>query len=492
MRSIKLLVTSSAILTTLLILVCTKDITSPNPNIPPTTTIANIPVEGDTIFALVKLQWDGGDDDGYVIGYEWKYQTTYSSTGQSVSTEWKFTPETSLTIAFNSSDSLGNRQEFQIRAIDNNKTADPTPEMKTFYTTQTVAPEVTIITPAAHSEYFIAEEITDWYYGIPLVFSGYDEDGDIVEFGWSVDGGEFNWTADTSLYITPDHFNTPLNGQHTIKVIARDNTNIVSLEGFAVTVNLVKATFEKDILIIDETIEREFPPSAAATDAQVDSFYAAIFGVPDPDDVWDYEYYYLRGKPLPPLSKLGQYKMVIWHADNRPTTEPHKLADHVDYFKGYMNIGGDFIMSGWRILKSFAWDRAFPTTFEDTSFVAEYLHILAADETPYYLGDCIGALGIFGDFSDIEVDAEKLQGNPFRGKLVQINTIQRAGGFTDILYRYRNEAGSTFPTFAGQSIGLLYTGTVFDAVILGFPIYFIKSEHAEIMADEMLRMLGYR
>lgn len=471
---------------------CSKDITTPHPNLPPTTTIANIPVEGDTIFALVKLQWDGGDDDGYVIGYEWKYTTTYSSTGESVATAWEFTPETSLTIAFNSSDSIGNKQEFQIRAIDDNKVADPTPEMKTFYTTQTVAPEVQIIVPAANSEYFIAEEVTDWYYGIPLKFTGHDEDGEIEQYGWSVDGGDLSWTTDTSLYIPPDYFQTPLDGEHVIHVTARDNTNILSITDYSVRVSLVKATFEKDILIIDETIEREFPPSSAATDAQVDSFYSAIFGVDDPDDVWDYEYHYLRDAPLPPLSKLGQYKMVIWHADNRPTSEPHKLADHVDYFKQYMNIGGDFIMSGWRILKSFAWDKPFPTAFEDTSFVAEYLHILQADETPYYLGDCTGALGVFGNFSNVEVDANRLQGNPFRGKLVQINTISQAGGFTDILYRYQNAAGSTFAQYAGQSIGLLYTGTTFDAVILGFPIYFMKSEHAEIMADEMLQMLGYR
>lgn len=473
----------------------TKDITQPNENMPPTTTLANIPVDGDTVFALARIEWDGGDDDGYIIGYEWKYTTTYLSSGEQVELDWQFTEETSLTIAFNSGDPTGNQQEFQVRSIDNSEVADPTPAVKTFFTLPTAAPEIDIVTPTDELDFFALQQVTDWFLGIPLTYTGNDLDefGQITEWGWSVDGNEYHWTTDTTLYIDPADIPAPFYGAHEIGVIARDNTNILSEEA-KVTINLIQPTFEKDILIIDETVEEFFPPSARTTDAHVDSFYAELFGVPNiEEDHWDYEYHELRGNPLPSLEKIGQYKMILWHADNQPSGgAPHKLALHEDLFKNYMSIGGDFFMSGWRILKSFAWGKAFPTDFEEDSFVGEYLHILRANESPVYLGDFVGGYGIYEGFTDIYADSSKLEGYPYNNMMVQVNTIEIAGGFTDILYRYIAPPDSPFRDYAGQPVGLLYSGTVFDAVILGFPVYFLRHQDAVTMTDKILQLLSYR
>lgn len=469
---------------------CTdNDLTTPASNLPPETEIANIPIDGDTLFALVDLSWDGGDQDGYILGYEWKYTTTLLSSGEVIDHEWIFTEETSLTISFNSSDTVGNEQVFQVRAIDNFKVSDPDPAVKTLFTLPTIEPELHIIHPRDSSYYFIQENVTDWYYGIPLVFSASDDDGEIVSFEWSVDGGVFNETTDTTLFILPSAFSQPLEGSHEIRVIAYDNTNIASTVRVH-QVNLVQPTFEKDILIIDETLESALPASGRISDAKMDSLYAANFRVTDPDDQWDYEYHYLRGDPLPPLSKLGQYKMVVWHADNQPNG-PHFLGNHSEYFRNYMNVGGDFVMSGWRVLKSFAWGIPFPATFPDTSFTAEYLHIIEADETPVFLGDFMGANAAYPGFSDVEIDPDKLQGNPYVGKLVRVNTIRSAAGFTDILFRYVGPQDSYIREYADATVGLLYTGTTFNAVVLGFPMYFLYDEDANQLADEILEVLGY-
>jgi hypothetical protein len=72
-----------------------------------------------------------------------------------------------------------------------------------------------------------------------------------------------------------------------------------------------------------------------------------------------------------------------------------------------------------------------------------------------------------------------------------VNIIVETAGFTEVLYRYRAPQGSKL-TYIGQPCGLRYIGTSFNAVILGFPLYFVKEEDAKIMADEILRKLGYR
>ena len=149
------------------------------------------------------MQWDGGDDDGYVKGYEWKYTTTYASSGTEVDNDWEFTTETQLEIAFNSADSIGNYQVFQVRAVDDKNAVDPTPATKIFYTRQTVPPSIVIRKPYADGEFLVKQEVSDWFWGVPLLFSGTDEDGIILEYGISVDGEEYFWTEDTSLFLLP-------------------------------------------------------------------------------------------------------------------------------------------------------------------------------------------------------------------------------------------------------------------------------------------------
>lgn len=474
---------------------CQKDLSSPNANQAPTTTIYNKPAQGDTVFALATLAWDGGDDDGYIKGFQYRYTTYYSWDLQnsvfedSVAQDWEFIDSTQKTLAFNSARDL-NLQKFQVRAVDNNDEVDPTPAEKIFFTTQTIPPQVEILVPANKSESFALNQTTDWWQGIELSFEGSDDDGEILEYGYSIDGQEWKWITDTTLFIKPDEFKQPLNGEHIIYVNAKDNTFIKNQNPDSVKINLVVPSFDKDILVIDETDEESFPKSVSTTDAAVDSFYADLFGT-DPDSSWDYLWYAERAVDnLPSYEYLGQFKTIIWHADNRPTSGPHALANHIDYIKNYMNVGGNFVMSGWRILKSFAWDSEFPVTFGDSSFVKQYLHIEQADETPYWPGDFSGADGMKG-FSDVEVDSAKLATFPFEGKLSVVNVVLRRSGFTDILYKYRNEQSSDLLEFRGKTCGLLYTGTSFNAIILGFPMYFIKEEDTRVMAEEILRVINY-
>lgn len=459
------------------------DTDPPSPNEPPNTTLANIPVEGDTLFALVTLHWDGEDSDGFVEAYEYRYITHYLFQGDSAVTDWERTDLTSLTVAFNSSDDL-NEQIFQVRAIDDRGAADPTPAERRFFTRKTIFPETEIVSPRDESEFFYQDQTTDWWLGVPLTFTANDVDGEVIEYGWAVNDDEWIWTTDTTLFIGPQFFGGP--GEHTIRVTARDNTNLLDPDPATVTVHLIRPQFDRDILIIDETLEEEFPLQLATTDDEVDAFYADVFGT---DDSWDY-----ATNGFPPKDLLGRYRLVVWHADNNfaVARNAHKLPEHEQEIADYLNVGGDLIMSGWRMLKSFAPAEDFPKTFQQGTFVNDYLHIQSADETDITVpGDFIGATGVGDAFSDVAIDSSKLGGIfPYAGWLSQVNVIPQRSGFTDIIYSYKSRGD--LPLFRGTAVGLRYYGTTFNAVVLGFPIYFLKQEDARTLADEVLTSMGYR
>ena len=456
----------------------------PSKDEPPTTTIANVPVNGDTLFALVTLHWDGGDNDGFVQSYQYRYTTEDMNTGDTTSTSWQDTKETSLTISFNSPHKL-NKQTFEVRAVDNKGVASKTPAKKIFYTKQTHPPKVQIATPQNNHEYFYMSSTSDWYQGIHLTYSGSDADGSIVQYGWAVDNGDWHWTSDTTVYITPQEFES--SGKHIVRLIGKDNTDLLSVNPDTVHIDLIKPKFDKKILIIDETKESAFPNNVNATDKDVDQFYSDIFGT---QNQWDFQ-----AKGMPPRDVIGQYKLIIWHADNpySQASDAHKLGQHTAEIEDYLNVGGNFVMSGWRILNSFAPGAPFPRTFKPGTFVHDYLHIAEANESPVTVpGDFAGAYGI-GNFHDAAVDTNKLNNSfPYEGYLSQINTIPKRGAFTKIIYSYHAKPNSQLPDFRGQTVGIQYFGTSFNAVVLGFPIYFLKKQDAQVVANDILNNMGFK
>jgi len=479
----------------------------PNPNLPPNTTIANIPVEGDTLFALVTLYWDGGDDDGYIEGYKYRYITEgLDSVGsdsfqivETITQPWELTTETSLTISFNSAYPL-NRQIFQVSAVDNDGVVDPTPAERVFYTKMTYYPKTYILAPEDNQNLFYLTETTDWWSGISLIFTGSDQDGEIVEYGYSIDEevDDINWiwTNDTSLYITPDMFRQPLEGKHTIRVTARDNTNLVDPEGSKVTIRLIEPKFDRDILIIDETDENGgFRYNFKFTDEEIDEFYADIFNSYTKNltiSTWDF----VQNDTLPSLDTLAHYKAVFWYADGY--LKPNVLPDYTDYLEDYMNIGGNLILSGWRILTAFQWSGGPEFTFGEGSFIHDYLHINQFQETGRKPNeyDFIGLYGNGSEFSDLRVDSLKLAQTGdrtyLRGKLSHINAITEKGVFTQTLYTYRSSDNNGNPTeWEGVPCVIRYYGTSFNTVVVGLPIFFLKQEDARVMMREILTNLGF-
>ena len=247
-----------------------------------------------------------------------------------------------------------------MRAVDNDGNPDPTPAVKVLYTLRTVAPITRILSPANNGSVLVSTTVTDWWQGVPVVFKATDPTNlaQIVEYAWAVDDGPWTSQKDTSVFITPDKFKAPLNGRHKVKVISRNNTNLIDPVGDSISITLIIPPFNKGVLIIDETDEFNNPfITLGITDSVTDAFYAQVF---PGSTSWDF-----KTKGMPPREVMAEYKLVVWHADDVPASRPHKISEpaNIEVFTDYLKVGGKFLMSGWRILKSFAYYNNFPFTF---------------------------------------------------------------------------------------------------------------------------------
>lgn len=460
------------------------------PNNPPNTTITNIPVDNDTLYALVTLMWDGEDNDGYIVSYQYKY-TTYplgDSFGDSLVHDWQQTEENKLTIAFTSPD-LINRQHFQVRAVDNSGNIDPTPAKKLFYTNRTTPPTTKIISPRTGTEYFATEQTNYWWPGVVVKISGEDKDGHIIEYAWSADGSDWHWISakDSVVTITPQDFSQPLTGEHTIKVISKDDTYLIDPVGASITVELVEPTFEKDILILDDT--REDVSLRNVSDDTVDAFYLEIFSQNNNYIVDERD---MKTRSFPSLKILGRYKMVIWHGDDSKIpfyiTNPRAMEG----IKNYLHVGGDLILCGTKIWDPWLPDAdpilglPHPLIFESENFVHDYLHVNMG-ELSNFEGTFIGAVGV-GEFSNVEIDPTKMNPNyPQFGKPHLVQVVVEKGPFTREICTFQGND----PYAEGLPCAIRYYGDAYDIAFIGFPLWSLKIEDARIFASQLLKNMGY-
>lgn len=489
----KLLTFSVVTFTLLWIAGCVEllDTQSENENIPPNTTLANIPVENDTLFALIKLSWDGEDNDGFVVAYDYRY-TTYPLFGtDSIHHDWIRTEASGLTIAFSSPDSL-NRQEFKVRAVDNSGNVDPTPASRTLFTIQTIPPKTEILGPRDGEEFFAVPQVSVWFPGITVRFSGDDKDGSVVAYAWSVDGGEFHWVdaKDTVVVIKPNDFAEPLDGEHTIKVISKDDTELIDPVGDDISIDLVVPSFERDILILDDTREQGDLALRNVPDDTVDAFYEDIFGWNNNYDI-DERNMLTRGFPSKRI--LGRYRLAIWHSDDGKNSFFTNNESAIQSIISYLNVGGDLIIGGKGIIDPW-YPPADPITglghpiiMEQNSFSTEYLHLIET-ELSGLEGNFTGATGVARGFPDIEIDPSKINPNfPHNGLGNLVVTAVLKGGFTRDLMVYQ---GSD-PFNQGLPCAIRYFGDVYDLAFIGFPLYMIKKDDARVFASALLKNMGY-
>ena len=495
-----------------------------NPNEAPNTTLANIPTNGATLYALVNLNWDGEDYDGYIDHYQHRYTTEYlvesagegdyyftatDTSGQTITTWWTIdstmvqpwltTSSTALTVAFNSLSNL-NHQLFEVRAVDNSGNIDPSPASIEFFTNQTLFPETEITYPKDNAEFLAKPEVDDWYRGIPLRYKANDPDGNITEYAWRVDGGPWNWTTDTSVMITPDLWAEPLEEEHIITVISRDDTYLIDPVGDSVEIEIYVPTFEKDILILDGTVENESLPffDGAITDEMTDSAYYEIFGGNRGDLLVDDRDFGRRRYPN--FKTIRKYKMLVWIKDHFATV-PY-FAEESENMRAYLHAGGKIVMVGNNIMQSFMDDSyylmapcdpciTYPCKFGKGGwnwFMNEILHVNFGFVASL-LGNYNHAEGI-NNYSGIEIhpDTAKVKNIwPYYNKLSNIDVILEPGGFTMPIFKLHSDDHYVDQ----EACGVRYFGSGFDVIYLGFPIWHMNGNDAKALGEKILEDMGF-
>ena len=411
-----------------------------NKNNAPSTTLANVPKDYDTVNALVTLNWDGHDDDGYVVAFQYRYTTypVHGLTPDSIVHDWVNVEGHSATISFSSPEDV-NRQIFSVRSIDNSGNTDPAGATRVFYTRRTSVPTTKIISPITGTEFYFSTKTSYWFSGIVVAVSGKDQDGFIVEYGWSVDGGSVHWVEakDSVITIAPTEFAQPYTGTHSIKVMSKDNTLLIDSTGASITVALVQPTFQKDILILDDT--REDVSLRNVPDARVDSFYLAIYSY---NNHYTIDQRDMLTRAFPSRKILGDYKLVIWHHDD--SKAPFYLGNDVAIrtIEDYLHVGGNLILSGVRL-----WEHWLPPAdpilglphpipFAEGTFVHDFLHVNEGDQSSFQ-GSFTGATGLEGFSECLRIDSTKMNPDfPQYGKPHLVGVVYEKGPFTKEILKF--------------------------------------------------------
>ncbi len=447
-----------------------------SPNLAPETSLANVPVANtpeNPYLAVLTLSWDGGDSDGYVVGYEYKWTTHHLIQGDSLVNDWQFITKAESTFAFESSDSV-NLQAFLVRARDNDGAVDPTPASLSFYTARVMAPETYILAPDSGSTLFILSTETDSWRGIVFSYSGDDPDGDVAAYSWQIDERDWSdWTDINAVTLVKGDFPEPVVGPHTFKVRARDNTLVEDPTPAEIQFYLVEPSFAKNLLVVDETKDGT-GSTENPTDEEVDDFYAAALGGHSYDS-WDY-----ASEGPPPVELLGEYRLVLWHSDD---SSPD-LAEDPSSLAAYLDIGGKLIMGGKKILRTMAGNTS--GAFVQGDFAMDYLHIKEFDHeggTMWVGGDGTGDW----EWATVRPDTAKLRSNR-RGNLNEVDAFDPSTVFAHpiLLFNHFREDS----TYHSRPCALFYDGTTYDAAYFGFPLYYTQADQTRDLLDDLIRRMG--
>lgn len=462
-----------------------ENLSAPHPNIPPDTKLANVPLNDpngeNPLFALITLNWIGSDGDGYVTAF--KYRWSYVEHGVTKYRDWITIPaidstgrpvpgSNSRSFVFESQQEL-NPHLFEIAAIDDAGEADPTPASKWLWTSHALPPETQFKSvPDSHATVFMIDHVTDTWRGIKFVFNGTDEDGEVVDFSWKVDDGDWSeWQLSAEAIVLAKHLSPPLNGRHVFYVKARDNTNIDDQTPASWPFQVLIPTWTRQMLIIDNTRDGT-GTIGSPTDVQVDSFYSSIIRQTNRTD---FDHWDVKKQPYPRRQDLADYRIILWHSDfyivdlqSRPN------AAFMETIQDYLNVGGRLIMSGWKftLLSS--------TEAPVDSFIYQYAHVQFTMEATSNK-DFIGAIGMAG-YPDVAIDGTKLI--PIWNGAIDRVLLVTPRGFAEPIYQFNSPNGAS--SFQGRTVAVRYLGITYQVVFLGYPLYFLNRDDARAVIDRVM------
>ncbi|MEJ2536743.1 MAG: M20/M25/M40 family metallo-hydrolase [Calditrichia bacterium] len=256
-------------------------------------------------------------------------------------------------------------------------------------------------------------------------------------------------------------------------VSAVDSSSNESLKSDEVRSRVV--SLNDGILIVDETADGSgaiFQP----TDAEVDSFYAAVL------ENFSFSQYDILQEGDIKLADIGAYSTVVWHGDD--FSDLGLPATRQEMFKNYLDFGGNLLITSFLPSESFAGNTSYPASFSPGEFIYDYLKISNVNFSP--AARFIGAYPAVTGYDSIYVDTSKTSAT-LNYHLPKIETIT-PNAQASVIYRYDSDYASNTPMgiLNGEPVGLEYLGSDYNLVVLSFPLYYMQLEPSRDFIDLVL------
>jgi hypothetical protein len=160
-------------------------------NLPPETVLTGVPADSSTNFYQLHLFWNGSDQDGEVVGYDWAITDSLPPPD---AIPWRYTTRTDSIFTFpvqEDREILGHR--FYLRAVDNEGKRDPTPAFTFFAVRNNCVPVSWYKSAEAFGPHGERRAITSTDLAAPT---------DTIPAGWGV---RFTWAgSDCDRAISPE------------------------------------------------------------------------------------------------------------------------------------------------------------------------------------------------------------------------------------------------------------------------------------------------
>jgi hypothetical protein len=489
---------------------------------------------------MVTFRWQGTDQDGVIVGYDYRLSVWDSNESiwvqvlpDPLAGDWFHVDADVTTASFGP---LAGRHLFEVRAADDAGASDQTPAHREFVCNpQLAGPRLYIGSNIFGSFEFRGPVWNDSANDAIPIFAG-----ERLRFGWVASGQDYGGQIlgyrhaydDTSTWPAWSIFDTRFNvapelGGHSLYIGALDNSNVQTRA--RIRFDVVEATLDEYILIVDDWDYREHL-AQWGTDADRTAFYDLLLAGYARERVeWEPSQHQLNGRnQAPGVDALRGASTVIWYCDSEDIT----LAPLFDPFQtqynalaGYVRVGGNLVLSGRRVLTQLMSNDPYPITVsaadssQNVGFVRDFLHVGYVDnsagatnkDSPWSYGYCFyGATPTAGwedEFSPVYIDSVGPLGYPDRGKwpvytwgppwnpgywrggLPHVEKLQSFQGTGAEIYEIDAYLNGNYDD---ETCAILYLSgdSHGNSCYFGFPLYYCQYDHVKAMIDKVLFFYG--
>jgi hypothetical protein len=231
-------------------------------------------------------------------------------------------------------------------------------------------------------------------------------------------------------------------------------------------------TLDQGILLVDETKDH-----AALPDSTHDAFYSYIMAG---SQFEDFGYATMAEHPL--LADMGPYSTVVWHTDDY---QDLMAWQSLEALLEYLDAGGNLWFMGWQPTASLAGAGDYPFSFGPGDAFYDYASVTEVDLSSLTdsLQAAVGAPG----YPRLDVDPEKVPVPVWGGTMRHVEALTADAPAE---YIYTIDLVNDDSPFEGEACGVRYDGGDYKVVFLGFPLYYMNSEQARMLAHKVLTDFG--